>query len=44
MARGAQLSLCLTEWGSTASSLGVLEFLGGWGNVVNGCSGLNCDP
>lgn len=44
MAPGAQLSLCLTEWHSTASSLWVLEFLGGWGNVVNGCGGLNCGP
>lgn len=40
----AQLSPCLTEWGSMGSSLWVLEFLGGWRNVVNGCSGLNCGP
>lgn len=44
MAPGAQLSLCLTERRSMASSLWVLEFLGGWGNVVNGCGGLNCGP
>lgn len=40
MAPGAHLSLWITELCSMGSW--VLELLGGWGNIVNGYSGLSC--